>query len=81
MNISSFVKELNRINIYPTDKQIQQLEMFYELIIQYNKVMNLTGITEKEAVYLKHFYDSLTLVKVIDLNKDYSLCDVGTGAG
>ncbi len=43
--------------------------------------MNLTGITEKEQVYLKNFYDSLTIVKVIDLNKEETLCDIGTGAG
>lgn len=43
--------------------------------------MNLTGITIKEEVYLKHFYDSLTIAKVIDLNQYDTLCDVGTGAG
>ena len=43
--------------------------------------MNLTGITEKNQVYLKHFYDSLTINKIIDLNTVQTLCDVGTGAG
>ena len=43
--------------------------------------MNLTGITEKEQVYLKHFYDSLTIAKIIDLNQEQTLCDIGTGAG
>ena len=42
--------------------------MYYEILIEYNKVMNLTGITNKEDVYLKHFYDSLTIAKIIDLN-------------
>ena len=51
------------------------------MLVEYNKVMNLTGITKKEEVYLKHFYDSLTIAKIIDLSKEESLCDVGTGAG
>lgn len=81
MTISEFIEELKKLNIEPTQKQLEQLNRYYELIIEYNKVMNLTGITEKEQVYLKHFYDSLTIVKVIDLNKEESLCDIGTGAG
>ena len=81
MTISEFIEELKKLNIEPTQKQLEQLNRYYELIVEYNKVMNLTGITEKEQVYLKHFYDSLTIVKVIDLNKEESLCDIGTGAG
>ncbi len=81
MNLNKFLEELEKINIYPTDQQLKQLEKYYELIVEYNKVMNLTGITNKEQVYLKHFYDSLTLNKIIDLNKEYSLCDIGSGAG
>lgn len=81
MIISEFIEELKKLNIEPTQKQLEQLNRYYELIVEYNKVMNLTGITEKEQVYLKHFYDSLTIAKVIDLNKEESLCDIGTGAG
>ena len=81
MTISEFIEELKKLNIEPTQKQLEQLNRYYELIVEYNKVMNLTGITEKEQVYLKHFYDSLTIAKVIDLNKEESLCDIGTGAG
>ena len=81
MNQNEFIKELNYLNIYPSDLQLKQLERYYELLIQYNKIMNLTGITEKTDVYLKHFYDSLTIVKVINLDNEYSLCDIGTGAG
>lgn len=81
MNLNKFLEELEKINIYPTNQQLKQLEKYYELIVEYNKVMNLTGITDKEQVYLKHFYDSLTLNKIIDLNKEYSLCDIGSGAG
>lgn len=61
--------------------KMQQLEMFYNFLIKKNEVMNLTGITNKEEVYLKHFYDSLTLVKAMDFNNINSVCDVGSGAG
>lgn len=81
MNISRFKEELALINIEITSKQLELLNRYYELLIFYNKKMNLTGITEKEDVYLKHFYDSLTINKIIDLNKVDSLCDIGTGAG
>ena len=81
MNQDKFVLELSKLNINITELQLKQLERYYELLVEYNKVMNLTGITIKEEVYLKHFYDSLTIAKVIDLNKYESLCDVGTGAG
>ncbi len=81
MNQDRFILELSKLNINITSLQLQQLERYYELLIEYNKVMNLTGITDKEDVYLKHFYDSLTITKVIDLNKYNTLCDVGTGAG
>lgn len=81
MNQNKFIEELSKLNIFPTAKQLYQLQRYYELLIEYNKVMNLTGITEKDEVYLKHFYDSLTIVKVIDLNKECTLCDMGSGAG
>ncbi len=50
-------------------------------MIEYNKTTNLTRITEETEVYLKHFYDSLTIAKVINLNNYNTLIDVGTGAG
>ena len=81
MNQSRFIIEVEKLGIEITDEKLQKLERYYELLIEYNKVMNLTGITQKEDVYLKHFYDSLTLVKVIDLNSIDSLCDLGSGAG
>ena len=81
MNIEKFIQELKKINIEITNTQLQQLKTYYEMLIEYNKVMNLTGITELEQVYLKHFYDSATITKVIDLNKEETLCDIGTGAG
>ncbi len=64
-----------------TDVQRKQYYRYYELIAEYNKVMNLTGIDDYEGVYLKHFYDSLTVKdKIIEL-KPESIADVGSGAG
>lgn len=81
MNNNEFLEELKKINIELTKEQKSQLEKFYQLLIEWNKQINLTRITDKEDVYLKHFYDSLTIAKVIDLSKIDTLCDVGTGAG
>ncbi len=81
MNINDFIENLKKINIDINENQLSQLEKYYNLLVEYNEKMNLTGITEKEQVYLKHFYDSLTINKIIDLNAIESLCDVGTGAG
>ncbi len=78
---NEFIKEVNLLGIEVTDEMIKKLEKYYELLIEYNKVMNLTNITEKSQVYLKHFYDSLTLNKIIDLKEVNSLCDLGSGAG
>ena len=81
MTISSFIEELNKLGITLDDDKLAKLERYYELLIEWNEKINLTRIVEKEAVYLKHFYDSLTLIKAIDLNNVDSLCDIGTGAG
>lgn len=81
MNIKEFIEETKKLGIELTDAQLQKLEKFYELLIFWNEKINLTRITKKEDVYLKHFYDSLTLYKVINLNDDFTLCDVGSGAG
>lgn len=81
MNKEQFKEELKKLNIELTKRQEQQLEKYYELLIEENKKTNLTRITQKDEVYLKHFYDSLTITKVIDLNQNLSLIDIGTGAG
>ena len=81
MNIDEFKIEVKKLGIKVTDEEINKLEKYAELLKKWNEKINLTAITEKEQVYLKHFYDSLTLVKVIDLNKVNTLCDLGTGAG
>ena len=81
MNQNNFIEEVEKLGIEVSEDKLSKLEKYYELLIEYNKFMNLTGITKKEDVYLKHFYDSLTISKSIDLNKENSLCDLGSGAG
>ncbi len=81
MNIELFIAETKKLCINLDEKQLSQLEEYYKLLVEWNEKINLTRIIEHDDVYLKHFYDSLTLIKVIDLNQNLSLCDVGTGAG
>ena len=76
-----FENKLNELGITLTDKQKQQFDKFYELLVEWNKVMNLTGITEYEEVNEKHFVDSLSIVKAIDIEKVKTVIDIGTGAG
>lgn len=81
MDKKEFLEALKELNIQLTNKQIEQLDKYYQFLVEWNKVMNLTGITEEKEVYLKHFYDSLTISRIIDLTKERTLCDIGTGAG
>lgn len=81
MNREEFITAVKELGISITDKQLEQLNKYYKALVEWNKKINLTSITEEKDVYLKHFYDSLTLFKEYDLTKDVSLCDVGTGAG
>ena len=80
MNKETFIKELEKIGISITKEQLNNLEIYYNLLVEENKKYNLTSITNKEEVYLKHFYDSLTTIRSIKLDDQY-VCDVGTGAG
>lgn len=81
MNIEVFKEEVEKLGISLTDEQLNQLALFYQLLLSWNEKMNLTRITNQEEVYLKHFYDSLTLYKEIKLETVDTLCDVGSGAG
>ena len=81
MNKEEFIKSLKDLGIELTDEQVIKLNKFYNLLIEWNEKINLTRITEEQEVYLKHFYDSLTIAKVVDLSTKETLCDVGTGAG
>ena len=76
-----FETELKKLGIILTDKQREQFDRYYELLIEWNKVMNLTGITDYDEVILKHFIDSLMLSEICDMGNVSALIDVGTGAG
>lgn len=79
--LSNFKKDLEEVHIILSSGQLDQFLQYYEMLIEKNKVMNLTAITEFDEVMKKHFVDSLSLVNVFDLNGSFSLIDVGTGAG
>ena len=81
MNIKTFINELQKLNISPTKEQLKQLETYAKMLLEYNKKFNLTAITKQEDIYLKHFYDSLTITKEIDLDQELKVLDIGTGAG
>lgn len=80
-DINIIKNKLENLNLQPTQEQLSKLYSFYELLIEKNKVMNLTGITEYEEVIDKHFVDSVSIIKAIDLNKKIRIIDLGTGAG
>lgn len=69
------------INIELSDVQASHLQTYYEMLVEWNKVMNLTGITEFEDVLLKHFIDSVAICQITDMSKVKTVMDVGTGAG
>ena len=76
---SKFEEELEKLNINLTEHQKEQFDRYYEMLVEWNNVMNLTGITDYDEVNLKHFTDSLTLVRNIDMNKIDAVIDIGTG--
>lgn len=77
-----FLKEtLKEIKITLSSKQYEQFDLYYKLLNEKNKVVNLTAITDYNEVVIKHFVDSLSLVRMFDLNTDFRIIDVGTGAG
>ena len=76
-----FETKLSELGITLNEEQKRQFLQFYELLVEWNKVMNLTGITEYEEVNEKHFVDSLSIVKAIDMDSVETVIDIGTGAG
>lgn len=80
-DLSFFKRTSENLNIFLNDIQLQQYVTYYKHLVEKNKVMNLTGITDFQEVILKHFIDSLTITKIIDMNRVQTLIDVGTGAG
>lgn len=81
MTKEEFIAALKDLNIEVTEEKLTELNKFYKLLVDWNRKINLTRIIEEQDVYLKHFYDSLTIIKEVDLNEEKTLCDVGTGAG
>ena len=81
MNKDEFVVECKKIGIDINEEKLDKLEEFYNLLIYWNNKINLTTIVQKKDVYLKHFFDSLTLCRKIDFNSKLKVCDVGSGAG
>lgn len=80
-NTEKFRQGLENLNLELTEKQIEQFLKYYEMLIEKNKVMNLTAITEYDEVIEKHFLDSISLCQVYDLSKSVKILDMGTGAG
>ncbi|QLK86924.1 16S rRNA (guanine(527)-N(7))-methyltransferase RsmG [Staphylococcus sp. 17KM0847] len=81
MSVEWLANQLSHHGIELSDKQKQQFETYYDMLVTWNDKINLTSITEKHEVYLKHFYDSITLSFYCDLSQHLKLCDVGAGAG
>lgn len=80
--MNNFLKEkVGTLGIELTEEQIEQFIQYFEILVEWNKVMNLTGITEYEEVVEKHFVDSLSLVNVLNLHECENVIDIGTGAG
>lgn len=78
---NKFEQQLQQLNIQLNEVQKEQFHRYYELLVEWNKVMNLTGITEYDEVNEKHFVDSLAIVKAIDIQNVNTVIDIGTGAG
>lgn len=80
-NVEKFLNEIKNMNISLTENQIEKFIIFYEMLVEKNKVMNLTAITDFDEVFEKHFADSLSLAYAFDLKQEMSMIDLGTGAG
>lgn len=80
-DFTKFRNSMNSIGIELMDSQLNAFETYYDMLIDRNKVMNLTAITEFDEVMDKHFLDSVYLFRSIELKEDYKLIDIGTGAG
>jgi len=74
-------EEAGKLGVSLSREQMEQFEVYGRLLAEWNERMNLTGITEREAVYEKHFYDSLTVCAAADLTGRKTLADIGSGAG
>lgn len=81
MDEKHFIKALAAKGITLNETQMKQFDTYFKLLVEWNEKINLTAITEKKEVYLKHFYDSISASFYYDFNQNLSLCDIGAGAG
>ncbi len=81
MNIEQFTSQLEEKGISLSPRQLEQFEQYFSILVEWNEKMNLTAITDREEVYLKHFFDSISAAFYYDFSKDLHICDVGAGAG
>ena len=79
--MKNFISKMEKLNIEITDEMAEKFEKYYKLLVEKNKVMNLTAITDYDEVLLKHFYDSLSIVRTMDIKNVETVIDVGTGGG
>ncbi len=80
-NTDQFVQDCNELGIILSDNQVNQFLRYYEMLVEWNNVMNLTAITDYHDVMKKHFIDSISLIKAYDISSASKVIDVGTGAG
>lgn len=79
--INTFKNKINTLHIKLNDEQYNQYVTYYHMVVEKNRVMNLTGITEFDEFIDKHYIDSLSIVNTVDMTHVNSIIDVGTGAG
>ncbi|MCJ8013062.1 16S rRNA (guanine(527)-N(7))-methyltransferase RsmG [Paenibacillus sp. KQZ6P-2] len=77
----AFTQRLHEKGIEVSSSQLEQFETYYQELVSWNEKMNLTGITDREQVYTKHFYDSISLAFYVDMNQVKTMADIGSGAG
>lgn len=81
MTKDEFILECGKMNVFLTEQNMRDLQIYKDMLISYNQKFNLTAIKTEEDIYLKHFYDSLTICKATTLKENLKLLDIGTGAG
>ena len=77
----NIVEKLEHLGVVLDQNQIRQFDTYFNLLVEWNKVMNLTGITEYNEVWEKHYIDSLSIIKVMNMKQIGTVIDIGTGAG
>lgn len=81
MKKDEFIQEIKKLNIKYDEEMLEKLDTYCDYLLEYNMHTNLTAIRDKEGVFLKHFYDSLTIVNSVDMDKINNFLDIGSGAG